>query len=340
MIDLARLLDVPAERATTLASIAERLLAARTVALTTHVNADGDGAGSQAALAAWLEARGVRVSIVNPTPFPDQFRFLLHRADLVADLGAGGEQALDGADLVAVLDTSEANRVRPLDARLDAARTVVIDHHPPGPSVVGSLALQDATAAATGELMYDLFSLDGGAWPAESARGLYLALVSDTGGFRHSNTTPRVHAIAAAMLARGVDAEAVQRRLFGSLPLRRLHLLREALHTLETRDGVSWMVVTDEVARRLQITPDDLEGLVEHARSVEGTEVAALFRELPDGATKVSLRSNGAVDVNAVARRFGGGGHVKASGAAVAAAPGVAVEQVLGALADSLGRGA
>jgi len=330
-------LMVPASRVEPLRRITERLLASRLVVLTTHHNADGDGAGSQAALAAWLEARGVRVAIVNPTPFPESLSFMLHRPALVADFGTeAGEQALRAADLFAVLDTSEAQRIRPLAERMPPERTVVIDHHPPGPSVVGSLALQDPSAAATGELIYDLITLSGTEWPSASVLGTYVALVSDTGSFRHSNTTPRVHRIAAELMERGVNADAVYRRLFGSLPLRRVELLREALATLRSEGGISWLMVSDELVRRLDATPEDLDGLIEHARALEGTEVALLFRETPDGGTKMSFRSNGDVDVNRIARRFGGGGHVKASGATTSTPPSEAIPTVLGAVRDAV----
>jgi phosphoesterase RecJ-like protein len=314
------LLAVPPARAAVLAPVLERLLAARSVVLTTHVHADGDGSGSEAAVAAWLEARGIRAAIVNPTPFPDTFRFLLHRPDLVADLGTdAGEAALADADLFVVLDTSEPQRVGALAPRLPRERTLVVDHHPAGREVVGDVAVQDPSAAATGEMVYDLITLAGDAVPHASALGAYVALVSDTGSFRYGNTTPRVLAVAAELLRLGIDPEVVYRRLFATAPRRRLELLRAALETLESSpDGrISWMVVPHRVSAPLGATGEDFDGLIEHVRSVEGTEVALLFRETKAGETKVSFRSNGAADVNRVAREFGGGGHVKAAGATI-----------------------
>ena len=314
------LLEVPDSRQFTLRRVLQRLLAARRVVLTTHVHADGDGSGSEAAVAAWLESRGADVAIVNPTPFPDAFRFVLHRQDVVADLGTPqAEEALAGADLFLVLDTAEPPRLGELAARLPRERTVVVDHHPAGAEVVGETAVQDPSAAATGELVYDLVRLAGDEVPPAAALGAYVALVSDTGSFRYSNTTPRVHAVAAELLGRGIDPEIVYRRLFATAPLRRLELLREALGTLHTDAGaaLAWMVVPGETAARLGATGEDFDGLIEHVRSIEGTEVALLFRETPDGKTKVSFRSNGAADVNRMARAFGGGGHVKAAGALI-----------------------
>lgn len=316
----AGLLDVPDSRSFTLRRVAQRLLGARRVVLTTHVNADGDGCGSEAAAAAWLEESGLEATIVNPTEFPQTFRFLLHRQDVVAELGTPeAEAAIDAADLFLVLDTSEPQRVGELAGRLPRDRTLVVDHHPAGREVVGDTAVQDPSAAATGEMVYDLIRVTGSDVPAAAALGAYVAIVSDTGSFRYSNTTPRAHAVAADLLGRGIDPEVVYRRLFATAPLRRLELLREALSTLRFDEevGLSWMLVTRETADRLNADGEDFDGLIEHARSIAGTEVALLFRETEDGKTKISFRSNGHADVNRMARRFGGGGHVKAAGALV-----------------------
>lgn len=332
------LLEIPNERAAKLREVIERIRPASRVLLTTHVNADGDGAGSEAAIAAWLEARGAKAMIVNPTPFPRGFEFLLHRPGVVMDLGtAEADDALASHDLALVLDTSEENRVAPLVEHLDRAKTIVIDHHPAGPSVVGDSGVQDPTAAATGELAYDIITLSGDEWSHASVQGVYVALVSDTGSFRFSNTTPRAHGIAAEMLQRGADPEHVFQNLYATYPRRRFDLLREALASLSNDPelGLSWMVVHASTASDLGSTNEDFEGLIDHARAVEGTRVAVLFREI-DHSTKISFRSNGDTDVNRIARMFGGGGHVKAAGASVAAPVEETVPKVLSAVREAL----
>jgi phosphoesterase RecJ-like protein len=333
------LLDVPDSRSFTLRRVLQRLLAARRVVLVTHVNADGDGSGSEAAVAAWLEGRGIEATIVNPTPFPEAFRFVLHRQDVVAELGTPeADAALAEADVFLVLDTSEPPRVGALAPLLPRERTLVVDHHPAGDEVVGETAVQDPSASATGELVHDLIVSAGDEVPPASALGAYVALVSDTGSFRFSNTTPRAHAVAARLLQRGIDPEWVYRRLFATAPLRRLELLREALETLQVdaEVGMAWMVVSGETGRRLEATGEDFDGLIEHARSLEGTEVAMLFREQDDGRTKVSFRSNGQADVNRLARRFGGGGHVKAAGATIEGTAEAVAARVVPAVREAL----
>jgi bifunctional oligoribonuclease and PAP phosphatase NrnA len=293
---------------------------ARRVVLTTHVNADGDGAGSEAAIAAWLASRGVDVRIANPTPFPDLFRYLLGDQDRLVDPNDPQLAAvIQAADLVLVVDTGEPRRIGRIGKLLGDRPVAVIDHHPPAPNAIEGTTAIDPTACATGELVYDLLHLAGlsGVWPDHVAAAIYAAVVTDTGSFRFSNTTPRTHAIAGDLIRRGVDPEETYRRIFATVPLQRIRLLRAALDRLEVDETapMAWVTIPHSLMKEFDATADDLDGLIEHARSIEGTEVALLFRETAEGSTKISFRSNGAVDVNAIARRFGGGGHVKAAGA-------------------------
>lgn len=338
-LSLSRLLEVPESREQALLEIVRKLTAARRVVLTTHVNADADGVGSESAVAAWLESRGIGVTIVNPSPIPPALRFLLPRPGLDLDHDdPRARQAIAEADVGLVLDTSEPNRIAPLDALFDPERTWVVDHHPAGRAVVGQGGVRDPSASAAGELVYDMINLAGDAWPREAALAAYVAIVSDTGSFRFSNTTPRIHAIAADLLGRDIDAEEVFRQLYAVAPPRRLELLREALGRLEYDPdlGVAWMVLPKELTDRLGSTADDFDGLIDHARSLEGTRVAILLRETGPDETKLSLRSSGDADVNRIARRFGGGGHVKASGATIALPRDRAVEEVLQAVREEL----
>lgn len=302
--------------------IVERIEDAERIVLTTHVNADGDGAGSEAALAHWLMTAGKIVTIVNPTPFPTMFQFLIDDPALLATVGSpAADRALADADLLIVLDTAEPSRIGKV-AKAAAHRTVVvIDHHVHSDSMLDGLMLQDVTACATGELVFDLLEAADvpTPWPQAVLEGLYTAVVTDTGSFRFSNTTPRAHQVAGELIAQGVDPELMFRRIYATVPLRRIELLRHALQTLEVDPEypITWITIKRGVMEELGTGTEDLEGVVDHARSIEGTELAILFRETADGSTKISFRSAGAVDVNAIARQFGGGGHVKAAGALI-----------------------
>ena len=313
--------QVPEHRVKPLQELVEVLLAAKRIALITHVNADGDGAGSETAVAAWLKHLGKTVHITNPTIFPDHFRYLAEDSVIVDYTDPKAASIIRNADLVFVLDTGEPKRTgRHMDDVVKRP-VAVLDHHPASqPGFMGTVFL-DTNACATGELVYDLLQVAGYTdnWPTAVCESIYTAIITDTGSFRFSNTTPRAHAIAGEMIRRGVDPELMYRRLFGTVPLRRIDLLRSALDSLEADQELplTWLTVTREAMQQSGATAEDLEGLVEYARSIEGTELAILFRETNDGATKISFRSNGEMDVNALARQFGGGGHVKAAGALI-----------------------
>ncbi|HSJ07146.1 MAG TPA: DHH family phosphoesterase, partial [Longimicrobiales bacterium] len=256
--------SVPARRREALSRVLAALDGPQRIALTTHVNADGDGTGSQVALATWLAARGKQVTIVNPTRFPDMFRFLVDDDTLVADAGtAAGEQALNEAELLVVLDTAEASRIGRV-ARSAAGRPmVVIDHHVAAGNALAGAALIDATACATGELVYDLLLAAGvpRPWPRKAVDGIYTAIVTDTGSFRFANTTRRAHAIAGELIADGVDPEVMYRRIYATVPLRRLELLRHALEQLEVDEdhAITWITIDRETMERIGAATEDLE---------------------------------------------------------------------------------
>lgn len=309
-----------------------------TAVLSTHVNADGDGCGSEVALSLLLAQRGIASRIVNPTPWPAMFDFLLNGIREESRRGAG---ALGKADLLIVVDISDIRRLGSLTEPVRAMKgpRLVIDHHVPAEEPPGDIVLADTAACATGELVYDFAQvLDLDVTP-EIARALYTALLTDTGGFRFSNTSPRCHAIAAQLLATGVDPEEMYRRIYASVPVGRLHLLRDALHTLEVDEsvGLSWISLPAGVMEKYALRSEELDGIAEHPRSIAGTRMAIFFRDLGHGQVKVSFRSAGAVDVNRFAKRFGGGGHAKAAGALIPGSLETVRARVVGEAREYLG---
>ena len=320
MAPKAKLEPVPAARKKGAQAVAEALLGARRIAMTTHVNADGDGIGSEIAMVHLLGALGIEAWITNPTPIPPRFAFLLD-AVKAHDRSADAVAALRAADLFLVLDISDLGRLGHLadTIRSRGLVTACVDHHlspgtlPEGPRLV------DPAAAATAELIYDLAAVAG--WPltSDSARAMYVGLLTDTGGFRYANTSPRALRTAASLLQHGLDPEGIYSAVYATAPVGRLRLMAEVLETLvmEPDVGLSWITVPSGAIERHAATADDLDGLVELARSVQGTRLALLFRSLANGKIKVSFRSVGDVDVSAFAAGFGGGGHAKASGASI-----------------------
>jgi phosphoesterase RecJ-like protein len=331
---------VPPHRAQAARDVAAALTSARHVVLTTHVNADGDGVGSEVGLWHLLRARGVSVTIANPTGIPERFRFMIPEG---ADSSKHAVREIERADIVASLDIGDMTRLGALATiiRTRDPSFVCIDHHvgpvklPEGPCLIAP------EATATAELVFDLAMVAG--WPItpEVAQALYVGLLTDTGGFRFSNTKARALRIAAVLLEKGVDPESIYASVYASAPEGRVRLLAEVLQTLvvEPEVGLAWVSVPPDALRRHAVTADDLDGIVEFPRSIAGVRMALLFRHIANGRVKVSFRSMGEVDVAALAHQFGGGGHHRAAGASIDGTMAEVEAQVLGAARVFLGDG-
>jgi phosphoesterase RecJ-like protein len=305
------------EKAALAALFAEALRPGKRVCITTHVNPDGDGLGSEVGLVHLLRAQGIDAIITNPSPTPPRFSFLFRDLPGV-DKTPEAIRELRRADLIVVLDISDLTRLGMLieTVRDRGVPVACVDHHvsagvlPPGPRYV------DPDAAATGELIFELAKAN--RWPVTQvvARALYEAILTDPGGFRFSNTRPRTLRVAADLLETGVDPEQIYLEVYARAPEGRPRLFAEALQTLvvENEYGLAWVTVPPGSIERHGVSSDDLDGVVEFPRSIEGVRMALLFREIAQGRVKVSLRSVGDVDVAAFAKAYGGGGHTKAAG--------------------------
>jgi len=343
-VNVSHLLAVFPARRDAILQLAEYWQPGRVVALSTHINADGDGCGSESGLARLLAQRGVTVRIVNPTPWPTLFAFLL--GDDLHDAMREGAAALQGVDALVVVDINEMARLGTLAdcVRALTVPKLVIDHHVASNDPAGDVVFADATACATGELIFDLArTLDLEITPA-IARSLYTAILTDTGGFRFSNTSPRAHAIAAELLSVGVNQEEIYRRVYASAPVGRVRLLAEVLQSLGVDEsvGLSWLSMRAGALADYNVRQEDLDGIVEHARSIDGTKLAIFFRDLGHRRVKASFRSTTGFDANVFARRYGGGGHVRAAGALIIGSMDEVRERVLAdarAELASLGKG-
>ena len=194
-----------------------------------------------------------------------------------------------------------------------------IDHHHDN-TRFGTLNLVDTDASCTAEIVFELAKLLGAEITPEIAGALYVALVTDTGRFMYENTSPAAHRLAAELIEAGVDVHDIYRRLYERVPIEKLHLVSRAIERIVRSTTASWRSPTSRPATTpIPGANDSLtEGIIDHVRALEGTEVAAMIRDKTDGgraARKVSLRStDGRVDVSAIARKHGGGGHARAAG--------------------------
>jgi phosphoesterase RecJ-like protein len=291
------------------------------VLLTTHENPDGDGVGAAVGLAAHLKAQGREARIVVTPSLPENLRFLDPEGWIEAyDPGGAHRDLAAWPDAWLLIDASEPHRMGPLFTAFEGTRAAraCLDHHLKDAPKGFDAEFTDPGASASAELVYDLVRPRiAGPLPEVMAQALYAGIVSDTGNFRHSNATPRIHRIAADLVGQGIHPSRTYNALYQTATPAKLKLFGRALEGLQLRDGgrFAYVAVTGADLAACGATHEDLDELVEEPRKLKGVEVAALFSEAADGRAKVSLRSRERVDVNAVCRRFGGGGHRLASGA-------------------------
>jgi phosphoesterase RecJ-like protein len=289
----------------------------RSFLLTTHINPDGDGLGSEVAMAHWLRGLGKRVQVLNDSLVPAAFLFLAREVALETFVPELAERRFAESDAIVVLDTSNRQRVGRLAPLLDRhpIPIAVVDHHV-SHAGFGEVNVIEPEASSTGEIVYELIREAGGVLSAGIAEALYVALMTDTGSFRYSNTDSHAHRMAADLLAHGLDPEKIHAQVHSHASAGRLRFFGEVLARLELiADGR--IVVLEASPEQFQLnglTGSDTEGLVDMPRTIAGVDVVALFSEVEPGKVKVSLRSTGRVAIDQVCARLGGGGHAHAAG--------------------------
>ena len=297
-----------------------------------HVHPDGDVLGTLFGLGLALGAAGARVTFAGPHPVPESLSFLPG-----ADRWQVWKVAPETFDVIVMTDCPNSDRSEGLiqGARGPQSRVLNIDHHPDNRRY-GTINWIDPSAAATGEMVFDLVRALGLRLTPAVALNLFAAIHTDTGSFRYSNTTPRTFRIAAELAAAGADPSLVSDRLYQQRAPDSLVQLGEVLRRVQISDDgqVAWLTVPRGLVSREFLESEDLVG---YPRSVRGVKVAVLLTEEEPGKVKASLRGKGEVPVNAIAHRFGGGGHANAAGCTIPGTLEEAEAAVLQAVRESLG---
>lgn len=309
--------------------------------VTTHVNPDCDAIGSAIGLALMLEARGKQVRIINNDPTPARFSFV----DPEGRIETFSDSIYPHADeAVAVVDVGDLKRLGKLGLFLtDNPRpSVCIDHHRSNTGFAEvNLILPDA--CATGLILANLAKAWGISFTESMASALYVAIYTDTGGFRYPSTDADTLLTAAELVAAGADPSYLATEFHENVPLGRVRLFSKVLDSLQVEAGgqVAWVKVSLAEMDAYGCDRADVEGFVEYLRGIESIEVAILFRESEPGKTKMSFRSKSYVDCSAIASRFGGGGHYHAAGSDIAApldlAPGIVMPMIQAAIKEGVG---
>lgn len=309
---------------------ADAIRRAESIVATGHVGPDGDALGSMLALAIAAREAGKTAWCTFGEPFvvPTEFRFLDQEwlASPTTDFG--------DIDLFIACDTAAPDRlgsVAPL-AR-SAGTVVVIDHHISNGGF-GDIVVVDPTAAATAQLVYYVIEALGWELTPSVATALYAGMVTDTGRFQYSSTTPEVHRITASLLEAGVEPDVVGQHLYEETPFGYLHVAGAVLSRarLDVDRSLVWSILEREDLEAAGIGVEATDGLIDLIRVSEEADVACLLKRLEPGVTKGSLRSRGRVDVAAIAAELGGGGHHNAAGFTHAAQPEEVVDFILSRL--------
>ncbi len=294
------------------ALVEQAVAAGTTIGLLAHVNPDGDALGSALALGLALQSRGARVVVsFEAVPFgvPANLRFLPGQHMIVAP-----EQFPDDVPLVITFDTGSLDRLgvlAPVAATTPAV--LVIDHHRSNTGF-GTDLLLDVTAASTTEVVAALVDKLGVPLSEELATALYVGLVTDTGSFRYSATSPESHELAARLLRAGVRHAEVNLLVWDTRPLGYLPLLAAALGRVKLWGDVVWTWVSVDDLEAAGVGLEEAESIIDVVRTAEQSQVAVVLKQDVDGSWRVSTRSRGKVDVGAACGLLGGGGHQLAAG--------------------------
>lgn len=302
------------KRTEILKKIAEEIRAGQDFLISSHENPEGDAIGSILALGLALKELGKDVLILNQDPTPETLSFLPGAAEIVHQAPANGV-----FDAAFALDCGDKQRLGEEFAKVPKIRKVInIDHHVSN-SYFGDINFVDPLASSTAEIICDLLRILPVALSPAVAENIYTGMLTDTGSFRYSNTSPKTFAAARMCLLSGVEPWKVAEKVYETQPLPRLRLLPRVLETLEVAENgrISSVLVTQQMMSETGSSVALTEDFINFPRSLKGAEVALLFREVTPVKYRVSMRSRGRVNVARIAAHFQGGGHPGAAGCSV-----------------------
>ena len=311
----------------------------RNVVIMTHTNMDGDAIGSALALCHALRHIEKRCVILIEDDIPGYLKFMHDHFGNEGDPFFVRSMPFD-PELALVVDCGDSGRIEKRIAVFESCRTkICVDHH----MQVGNFAdhsVIEPEASATGLLVYELIKELGVPVDKEIAEDLYVAILTDTGCFKYSNTTAECHLVAAELLKCGIEHDKLATLIYDTLDIAQIKLEAAIVDWMEIFAGGKAVMsyVTQDQLKELGASYDMTGSCIDVLRKIAGIEVCAFLKEHEDGSFKLSLRSKGASDVNRVAVRLGGGGHVKASGATLEVPLAEALAQTKAAVEEELAR--
>ncbi|MBQ4631437.1 MAG: DHH family phosphoesterase [Clostridia bacterium] len=294
-----------------------------------HRSPDGDCLGSSSALLLALRALGKNVKIALPTPVTKRLMFIWDESFEQGDFEPEVAIAVDDAATYMMLELYD-------DIFAKAKKSICIDHHGTNEGFAKDLNLVDSTSAAAGEIVYRIICEMGVGLTKDIAERLYVSIADDTGGFQYSNTTSETLKIAASLHDCNIESDEIMRKLFATHTTEEMNLLKFVTDRMEYHfdSKVCLTYVDDEALLKSGAEMNQADAWIGLTRSTEGVEVGLMFKLIAPNETRISLRSNEYVDVSAVAKKFGGGGHVRAAGVTINESYETAKEMLLNELKE------
>ena len=305
--------------------------------LTTHVNPDGDGLGTEVALAIYLQKQGKQATILNYSATPENYYFLAQFHPILQFDPSQHTQIIENVEVIIVLDTNQLDRLVTMKSVLLSSKAVkiCIDHHLE-PGEFADLYILDESSTATGEIIYRLLNyLTGRSIDRETAIALYTAIMTDTGSFRYPKTDSETHKIIAQLIQIGADPVAIYEHVYERGSINRVRLLGLALANMQiTHDGkLAYIVLTREMFDKTNTTEVDAEAFVPYTLTIDGIQIGLMFSEM-NGIVKISFRSKGDIWINELAKEFGGNGHKNAAGARI---PNAHLDEIISQVLENAG---
>lgn len=318
----------------TFKEIADELKGAKSIVIFPHIMMDGDALGSAVALCKALRNEGKDAKILIEDKIPDYLMFLDN------DYCTHDQDICKNADICLCIDCGELKRFpKRRDVFLSGKKKICVDHHPTSPGI-GDLNYIDGTAAATGELVYDLLTAMETQIDSEIANAIFAAITTDTGNFQYSNTTKRSHEIVMSLFDHGLDAYSTSVALYENESLEKISLMGRVMSECEViADGKAIVAtISQKLLEETGARMEDTEGIVGTMRSIKGVDIAVLIKEKEKRNIKVSLRAKKG-NVAEIAVRFEGGGHERAAGCTIYSDLETAKEKIVSAVLESVCRG-
>ena len=303
------------------------------IVLSTHMNPDGDGLGSAVAMHNYISSLSIECKIIQISKFPDQYNFLndnniIETYDMLLH-----DSWLANVDLALIFDIGAYHRLGPLGDRLSSNKTKVIniDHHPNLNDQRFYENYINIEAAATGEMVYDFLKENRINMNDVIANGIYTAVMTDTGSFRHSNTNQKSHKIAMDCLAFKVDNSKIYQSIYENKSLSQISLLAKVIDNLrfDLEGKVASFIISRKMIDDSGIMLGDVDGFTDFVRSIDGVEIAIMVCENEKEKCRVNFRSKGKYIINNIAKSFGGGGHKFAAGASAEGKSDVILQKIL-----------